>query len=247
MDTNANIVEVIKKRLELMGMSQAEFARCASTTPAQMGIFLQGKGSLSTDRLNKSFDLLGINLSLYSERINLAKEVADYLLSKNVSSIDNWTKNELAEFAKRRSIIFFYDVQSEEEYNELMKSGIIDIECTYPYFKALVSYYLSLNNTANPTASQAEQALSKLLNSSQKHEANISKQMEQVDVAKNRGVLGTLPLVLGVGFAAMTFSGIIAGKQKGESKHYGAFALFAKTIMPNMQSLFAKAMEYMKK
>lgn len=243
MDTNVNIVEVVKQRLELMGMSQAEFARCASTTPAQMGIFLQGKGSLSTDRLNKSFDLLGIDLSLYSNRINLAKDVADYLLSKNVSSIDNWTKKELAEFTKRRSILFFYDVQSEEEYKELAKSGIFEIECTYQYFKALVSFYLLLNNTTKPTASQAEQALVKLLNTSQSHETKISEQIEHVI---DRGVLGALPLVIGAGFAAMTFSGIIASKPKCKSKQFGAFALFAKTIMPDMLSLLAKAMEYIK-
>jgi len=152
-----------------MGMSQAQFAEYVSATPAQMSIFLRGKGSLSTDSLNKSLDLVGVNLSLYSKRTNLAREVAEYLVSKNVSSIDNWTKSDLATFTQRKYISLFFDVQSEKEYEELEKSGIIDIESTFPYFKALVSYYMSLDKNymsldkKRPTASQANHALASLL------------------------------------------------------------------------------------
>lgn len=79
---NTNIVETIQTRLDSMGMSQAQFAECVSATPAQMSIFLREKGSLSIDCLNKSLDLVGVNLSLYSKRSILAREVAEYLLEK---------------------------------------------------------------------------------------------------------------------------------------------------------------------
>ena len=123
-----NIVETIQSRLESMGMSQAQFAECVSATPAQMSIFLREKGTLSIEALNKSLDLVGINLSVYSKRNDLAKEVASFLLSKNVTSIDNWTKTDLSLFAQKQSISLLFDVKDEEDYIEMERSGIIDIE-----------------------------------------------------------------------------------------------------------------------
>lgn len=157
-----NIVEIIQTRLDSMGTSQAQFAKCISATPNQMGIFLKGKGSLSTESLNKSLEFVGVNLSLYSKRTTLAREVAEYLILSGVSSIDNWSKNELATFTKRDCISLLFDVKSEKEYEELEKSGIIDVESTFPYFKALVSYYMLLDKE-KPTASQAKHALESLV------------------------------------------------------------------------------------
>ena len=134
-----NIVNTIQTRLESMGMSQAQFAECVSATPSQMSIFLRERGSLSTDCLNKSLDLVGVNLSIYSNRNNVAKEVASLLKSKNVTSIENWSKKDLAIFTQNQAISLLFDVQSEEEYMEIEKSGIVDIESTFPYFKALGS------------------------------------------------------------------------------------------------------------
>ena len=168
-----NIVETIQSRLESMGMSQAQFAECVSATPAQMSIFLREKGTLSIEALNKSLDLVGINLSAYSKRNELAKEVASFLLSKNVTSIDNWSKSDLSLFTQKQSISLLFDVKNEQEYIELEKSGIIDIESTFPYFKALVSYYMSLN-CQKPTASQAKQALTSIMTNTNTTEPSIT-------------------------------------------------------------------------
>ena len=72
-----NIVEIIQTRLDSMGTSQAQFAKCISATPSQMCIFLKGKGSLSTESLNKSLEFVGVNLSLYSQRTTWAREIAE--------------------------------------------------------------------------------------------------------------------------------------------------------------------------
>lgn len=108
-----NIVETIQSRVELMGMSQAQFAGLVGATPAQMSIFLRDKGSLSIKSLNKSLDLVGVNLDLYNRRVNLAKKVATYLLSKDVTSIDNWTKSDLALFTHEKEITYLFDVKSK--------------------------------------------------------------------------------------------------------------------------------------
>ena len=228
---STNIVDTIQTRLESMGMSQAQFAECVSATPAQMSIFLRGKGSLSIDCLNKSLDLVGVNLSLYSKRNSLAKQVAVYLQSKNVSSIDNWTKSDLSTFTQNKEIDLFFDIQTEDTYIEIEKSGVIDIESTFPYFKALVSYYMQLDGS-KPTASQAKQALATLLNTS--------------DDSKNETTNQISKLAAGTALGALTFASpilgtVLAAASLAVSKQVGAFSLFAKT---NKSSLFEKAIKF---
>ena len=232
---STNIAEIIQKRLESMGMSQAQFAECVSATPAQMSIFLRGKGTLSIDCLNKSLDLVGINLSLYSERSMRAQEVAKYLIKKNVTSIDNWTKNDLASFTQQKSISLLFDVKSEEEYVEIEKSGIIDIESTFPYFKALVSYYMSLKKE-KPTASQAKLALTSLFSNSKAAPENTT---EQIGKIASGTILGALTLAIPL--LTPTIGAVLL---TAASKQVGAFSLFTKI---NRLSLFAKAKEFLKK
>ena len=228
---STNIVETIQTRLESMGMSQAQFAECVSATPAQMSIFLRGKGSLSIDCLNKSLDLVGVNLSLYSKRNSLAKQVAVYLQSKNVSSIDNWTKSDLSTFTQNKEIDLFFDIQTEDTYIEIEKSGIIDIESTFPYFKALVSYYMQLDGS-KPTASQAKQALATLLNTSDDSKNETTNQISKLAAGTALGALTFASPILGTVLAAASLA---VGKQ------VGAFSLFAKT---NKSSLFEKAIKF---
>ena len=228
---STNIVETIQTRLESMGMSQAQFAECVSATPAQMSIFLRGKGSLSIDCLNKSLDLVGVNLSLYSKRNSLAKQVAVYLQSKNVSSIDNWTKSDLSTFTQNKEIDLFFDIQTENTYIEIKKSDNIDIESTFPYIKALVSYYMQLDGSKT-TASQEKQALATLLNTS--------------DDSKNETTNQISKLAAGTALGALTFASpilgtVLAAASLAVSKQVGAFSLFAKT---NKSSLFEKAIKF---
>lgn len=222
-----NIVETIQSRLDSMGMSQAQFAECVSATPAQMSIFLREKGTLSIEALNKSLDLVGINLSVYSKRNDLAKEVASYLLSKNVTSIDNWTKSDLSVFTQKQAISLLFDVKDEKEYLEMEQSGIIDIESTFPYFKALVSYYMSLNGQ-KPTASQAKLALTSIMSNTDCPETSIS--FENIAV-------GALT------FASPILGAVLAAASIATNKQVGAFSLFTKTLN---NSLFAKAVNFSK-
>lgn len=239
---NTNIVETVQSRLEAMGMSQAQFAEYVSATPAQIGIFLKGKGSLSTESLNKSLDLVGVDLSLYSKRNTLAKEVASYLCSKNVTSIDNWTKKDLAIFTHQHSILLLFDVNSEKEFIELKESGIVDIESTFPYFKALVSYHMTLNGN-KPTASQAKQALATLLKKSKDYyPETISKQAGKIAAIAAIGTVALASPILSTTLALVGTSAKIAGLAAG--KQIGALTLFSKFNTP---SLFAKALDFIKK
>lgn len=227
---STNIVETIQTRLESMGMSQAQFAECVSATPSQMSIFLRGKGSLSIECLNKSLDLVGVNLSLYSKRNSLAKDVASLLKSKSVSSIENWTKQDLATFTQNDSISLLFDVQSKEDYIALEQSGIIDVESTFPFFKALVSYYMTLDGE-KPTASSAKQALASLLGESSTKLSEPVCQLGKIAAGTAIGAMAVASPILGSVLAVATLA---IGKQ------VGAFSLFTKT---QTGSLFAKAIE----
>lgn len=231
---STNIVKTIQTRLDSMGMSQAQFAECVSATPSQMSIFLRGKGALSIECLNKSLDLMGIDLSLYSKRSSLAKEIASLLKSKNVSSIENWTKQDLTVFTQNKAISLLFDVQSKEEYVELEKSGIIDVESTFPFFKALVSYYMTLEGE-KPTASSARQALASLFSESDTKSPDSISSIGKIATGATIGAFSIVSPILGSVLSAATLA---IGKQ------VGAFTLFAKT---NKDSLFAKAIELIKK
>lgn len=231
---STNIVETIQTRLDSMGMSQAQFAECVSATPSQMSIFLREKGSLSIECLNRSLDLIGVNLSLYSKRNFLAKEVASLLKSKNVSSIENWTKQDLAAFTQNEAISLLFDVQSKEEYIKLEKSGIIDIESTFPFFKALVSYYMTLEGE-KPTASSAKQALTSLFSGSNTKSTDSNSQFGNIAAGTPLGAFAVTSPILG---SILSVATLAIGKQ------VGAFSLFTKT---NKGSLFAKAIELINK
>ena len=223
-----DIVSVIKSRLEIMGMSQAYFAKTINTTPTQMSIFLREKGSLTTERLNKSFDELGINISVYNKRNELAKEVAAQLIDKNVSSIDNWDKDFLSKFSGKTAILQLIDVKSKEEFLEIERCGIIDLESTYPFFKALVTYYMMLEND-NPTASQAKTALSLIFG-------------HKNEKAKNNLIKTTLT----VGAAAALVNPIVGGLGTAIAigLQCGAMSLFKKG---EENTLYTKALEYLNK
>lgn len=231
---STNIVETIQTRLDSMGMSQAQFAECVSATPSQMSIFLREKGALSIECLNKSLDLVGVNLSLYSKRNSLAKEVASLLKNKNVSSIENWTKQDLSVFTQKEAIALLFDVQSREEYIELEKSGIIDVESTFPFFKALVSYYMTLEGE-KPTASSAKQALASLFVGSDTKSPDSISQFGKVAAGTALGAFAVASPILG---SVLSVATLAIGKQ------VGAFSLFTKT---NKGSLFAKAIELINK
>ncbi len=213
-----------------MGMSQAQFAECVSATPSQMSIFLREKGSLSIECLNKSLDLVGVNLSLYSQRNSLAKDVASLLKSKNVSSIENWTKQDLAAFTQNDAISFLFDVKSKEEFVALEQSGIIDVESTFPFFKALVLYYMTLDGE-KPTASRAKQALANILNDSS---TSTHESLSQIGKIAAGTALGALKLASPILSSAFSVASLAISKQ------VGAFSLFSKI---NSCSLFAKAIE----
>lgn len=111
------------------------------------------------------------------------------------------------------------------------RSGIIDIESTFPYFKALVSYYMSLN-CQKPTASQAKQALISIMSNTNPKEPSIT--FDKIAVGAAVGA---------VAFATPILGAVLAAASLATNKQVGAFSLFAKTLQ---NSLFAKGVNFFK-
>lgn len=222
-----DIVKTIQSRLDLMGTSRAHFAEQIHATPQQFAICLCRKGSLSIDSLNKAFDLIGVDLSIYTKRNDLAKEVATVLLSKGVDTIDNWSKDALIAVTGKNELSLLFDVRSSEEFMAIKDSGIIDIESTFPYFKALVQYHMKLERS-NPTASQAKRVLE-----------NLTKDKLSRNILAGVAIGALMPIS-----PIIAGAGVVSAAASMLSKQVGAISLFTKAIGT---SLFTKALSYFNK
>lgn len=147
---NGIIPSIIEERMKMMGISQNNFAKTIGATPSQLGIFLKGdnmSASLPPQSLNAALSFVGIDMGQYMERIRLANEVADVLIDAGVSNIDSnvWTKEKLSDFTGIKKIKYFFDVDSKEDFDNILMSGLVDYESTFVHFKALVSYCIEKN------------------------------------------------------------------------------------------------------
>ena len=140
------VSQVVEERLRLMGTSLAQIAKEIGTNPTQMRAFLSGKGTLSSDVLERCLHLIGIDMSIYVERINKAQKVADIIMEKGITQIENLTKRDFLYFTNMESLKYLIDVSTVEEYEEILYGGLIDPESTFPYFKALVAYIFNIQN-----------------------------------------------------------------------------------------------------
>lgn len=222
-----DITKTITNRIRAMGMSQAQFAECISATPAQVGLFLKHQGSLSTESLNKCFDLIGINLDICSKRLSLAREVAEFLKSKSIANIDSWTKDDLSNFTQRPEIRLFFDIKDQQQYIDILSSGVIDIESTFPYLKASIAYFLKVSDS-NITSNKAKDALRKLMDEQKNEKTVINRSAATLAIG---AIAATLFPVVGVAATvAMT-----------TCRQVGAYTLFTNTAK---DSLFAKSIDY---
>lgn len=244
------ITEVIANRLQLMGSSQSYIAEEIGTNPTQLGVFLKGNGTLPNNVLNKILETVGIDLEIYERRDQLANRVVTILKKKNVTTIDNWSRQEIIDFVKIKELELFIDVNDLESYIKILSSKLIDIESTFPYFKALVSYKLNLENE-KITSKTAYNAILKTVNSnflesSPKYFSVVSL------IAAKMGLVGAATLtgatMLGLILAgAAGLAGATYELPEAENKskiQKGSFYLFDKT---QEESLNKKAIEYIVK
>lgn len=153
------IESIIKQRMILAGLTQAKLANMSDCTANQMGIFFKGAGFLSKTSLEKCLEVLGIRLDIFSKRYILAQKAAEKLKDKDQLEILTMPKAKMALVTGIPEIMCLFDV-SESELDNIVNSGIIDVEVTYPYFKAMVIHMKEIGS--NPTPKKVEMSFSKL-------------------------------------------------------------------------------------
>ena len=132
------LVNDINNRKKLVGLTNEKLAELIGTNPAQVSLFLRGKGMLSGECLQKCFDVLGIDTGIYSRRFELASNAADCLRGKyKLSQIAEMSRDEMVEATGKQQIRQLLDVD-KETFEEIREGGIVDFESTYPFFRSMV-------------------------------------------------------------------------------------------------------------
>lgn len=145
-----NTSSIIKERLPLTGVSQSEIANMINVSPAQLTQYLNGNSSLNKDSLDKLLKIVGINLNVYSNRLILAKTVAEKLNGFSSDELVKMSKEEMINYTNIQQIRFYQDFTSEE-LKEIIDTMAYDYEDTFSFFKSLVVFYKESGNKENVT------------------------------------------------------------------------------------------------
>ena len=145
------IPEVIKSRMEVVGLTQAKLSETIGCTPTQLGLFLKDEASLNRTSLEKCFENLGIPLNSISRRIELAKLVAEKLSSYSIEDIAQMDRKKMIILTGLKDLIALPEV-TKEEFETMISSGIADYESTFQYFKSLVLQFRQMPSKITPKA-----------------------------------------------------------------------------------------------
>lgn len=149
---------IIKKRREMLGLSRLSIAQDIGTTPNMLANFEDNNSTLRPDLLAKCLDRLGIDISTYDKRAELAGFAAHVLMSKEigVEELMTMSKYELAKVTQLPQIACLLDMTEEDQKNiiRLQESGLVSMEGTYLHFRSLLAYLLK--TPSNPNSPQAQ-------------------------------------------------------------------------------------------
>ena len=138
MNEELRLVNDINNRKKLVGLTNEKLAELIGTNPAQVSLFLRGKGMLSGEGLQKCLDVLGIDTGIYTRRFELASNAADCLRGKyKLSQIAAMSRDEMAEVTGKQQIRQLLDVD-KKTFEKIREVGIVDFESTYPFFRSMV-------------------------------------------------------------------------------------------------------------
>lgn len=149
--------EIVQQRMSLAGTTQAKLAEYIGTTPSQMGLFLKGSASLNNEALDKCLKALDINIDIYAQRYSKAVIASSKFRAKNIDiqQIADMSKAKMIEITQMQELRYLIDVDSQEEFDMMIKSQIVDIEATFPFFKAMVMHLCQVGDKFTPKSVEA--------------------------------------------------------------------------------------------
>lgn len=153
------ISEVIKQRMEGIGLTQAKLSEAIDCTPTQLGLFLKNEASLNKNALDKCFKILGIPIETTMKRQELANKAATMLKGNSIELVASMSKDDMIRKTNIAEIAAL-PIVSKEEFELMVSSGVADYESTFQYFKALVLFFMHSPDKQTPKS--AEKSLSAL-------------------------------------------------------------------------------------
>ena len=147
------ISTVIKDRMEVVGLTQANLAEAIGCTPTQLSLFLKDEASLNRKSLDKCFTTLGISFDSISKRIELAKEISQSFKGKDIEEIITMSRTQMIEATGINDLKALPEV-TKEEFEIMVSSGIGEYEATFPYFKTLVLHFLKVDTKITPKSAE---------------------------------------------------------------------------------------------
>lgn len=137
------IRELITQKRTEVGMTQKELSEKTGITQARISDFESGKRTMTSDNIDKIFNALEIHFKQNKEeQWNFAKECARILKSKDINSIDNLTKEEVATLTGKNELLAMKEY-NDKLYDELDIKGIANKDA-YNYMKVLIKFHLAL-------------------------------------------------------------------------------------------------------
>ena len=139
------IQELITQKRTEVGMTQKELSEKTGITQTQIFDFESGKRTMISDNIDKIFNALEIHFKQNKkEQWNFAKECARILMSKDINSINNLTKEEVATLTGKNELLVMKEY-NDKLYDELNMKGIAN-KNAYNYMKVIIKFHLSLLN-----------------------------------------------------------------------------------------------------
>ena len=147
--------------MQVVGLTQAKLAEVAKCTPTQMGLFLKSEASLNRESLDRSLQVVGVDLNINLNRIDYAKRAAVKLKDYTSDEIRLMSQQNMVKATELPGIKFLPN-PNETEFEGMISSEICDYEATYPFFKALVLHFHNLG-AENPTPKRVQSSLESIV------------------------------------------------------------------------------------
>lgn len=149
MSQRLDFSDIIKERANFLGITNSQLASIAGVSQSQISSFLNKNSSISLSAVEKIFEQLGINISTYDNRLNLAKFAADKLIDAGykVKEVKHMSKYSMANVVGDNRITFLIDNLIDSDYDDISNENesIIPVECTYAYFKMMVMHCMEMD------------------------------------------------------------------------------------------------------
>lgn len=140
LDSDMTLREMVTSRRKEVKMTQTDLASRSGLTQSQLSDFESGKSDLTSSSLDKIFKVIKLKYTQNAEeQWDIAGKCAEEIKRRGISSLENISKEEMAEIAGNEEILLL-QVVNESLFEKYAASGIIDEKNTYNYFLTVVRF-----------------------------------------------------------------------------------------------------------